>query len=508
MNIAGNYSRKFQQKVLGTIKANHLMEQGDTVIVGVSGGPDSVCLLHVLHSLSGILGIKLHAVHINHMLRAEEALADEEYTATLCNSLGISLFAVHKDIADMAERLGMSVEEAGREARYREFEAYANSVGAVRIAVAHNRNDQAETVMMHLIRGSGLAGLSGMEYRRGAVIRPLLNISREEIERYCKAAGLSPRIDSSNLRSDFTRNRVRLNLFPYIDKNFGTDVAESLYRLSTHAAEDNAYLDQCAEPAYQKCLSGGQNSHAGSAGYSGNTGNTGADSGSDKRVSLNLDRLRELHPAILIRVLRMAVCAIAGSSTGVGSTHYNSLKDLVYNGKTGIKTELPRGLRAYVTYGRLEIYIENNFSALKEIPDRKRCTGFDVALAVPGTAYISELQASLDISLENAGHIDNYGRMGYNSLVQFFDYDCLKSGINIRNRRDGDVFKPLKSNGTKKLKEYFIDTKVPREIRDEIPLVCIGNEIVWVIGNKISDKFKVTENTKSVLKMEYNRRTL
>ncbi len=495
MNIASNYSREFQQRVFGTIQTNHLMEQGDAVVVGVSGGPDSVCLIHVLHALSETLGIKLHAVHVNHMLRAEEAQADEEYTATLCEGLAIPLFIVRTDIAEMAEKLGMSIEEAGREARYHEFEAYAQSVGAVRIAVAHNRSDQAETVMMHLIRGSGMAGLAGMDYRRGAVIRPLLNISRGDIEQYCKASGLSPRIDSSNLKSDFARNRVRLDLLPSIDKNFGTDVVESLYRLSIHATEDNSYLDQCAETAYQTCLD------------SRNDGPVIADTGVDKRVRFKLDGLIGLHPAILNRVLRMAVCVIEGSSTGMGSVHYNSLKSLIAGGKTGTRTELPHGLRAYVTYGRLEMYIENNSSGSREKAEQRKSSGFFTTLIIPGTTYIPELQASLEISLENAGHIDNYGRIGYNSLVQFFDYDCIKRGINIRNRRDGDIFKPFKSNGTKKLKEYFIDKKIPREHRDEIPLVCIENEAIWVIGYKISDKFKVTENTKSVLKMEYNRRT-
>ncbi len=477
------------------------------MVIGVSGGPDSVCLLHVLHSLSNTLGIELHAVHINHMLRAEEAQADEEYTSALCEELNVSLFIVRTDIVQMAERLGMSIEEAGREARYHEFDAYARNVGAARIAVAHNRNDQAETVMMHLIRGSGIAGLAGMDYRRGAVIRPLLNIAREEIEQYCKASGLSPRIDSSNLKSDFTRNRVRLELFPYIDKSFGTDVVESLYRLSAHAAQDNGYLDQCANLAYQTCLSGRKAGQAADQSAS-QPDRQPADTGPDKRVSLKLDRLGELHPAILGRVLKMAVCDIAGSSTGIGSVHYNMLKNLAANGRTGARAELPHSLRACVTYGELEIYVENNSSGGKEAAKQKKTAGFDIALIVPGTTEIPELQAFLNTSIENFNHIDYYGKIGYNSLVQFFDYDCLKRGINIRNRRNRDIFKPFKSNGTKKLKEYFIDTKIPRERRDEIPLICIDNEIVWVIGNKISDKFKVTENTKSVLKMEYNRRTL
>lgn len=511
MKTVNSISIQFRQKILATIKINHLIDQDDAVVVGVSGGPDSICLLHVLHSISDVLGFKIHAIHINHMLRADEADADEAYVKELCNDLDIPLSIVRVNIAEMAEKAGMSLEEAGREARYREFAAYAADVGASGIAVAHNRNDQAETVMMHIIRGSGTAGLAGMEFRRGAVIRPLLDIGREEIEQYCKSAGLSPRTDSSNLMSDFTRNRVRLELFPYINRSFGTDIIESLCRLSSHSADDNNYLEQCAAEIYTSCIDHKSVGQADAAVTDPvDTGINGIDTAgtvTGKRIYLKIIRLKDLHPAILVRVMKIAVCEIIGNTTGIGSVHYDLLAGLVSNGRTGMKAELPHGLRAEISYGTLVLFIVNT-SSEKQESSMLKYTSFEADLTVTGTTFVPELQASISASLDTAENIDNYSNIRYNSLVQFFDYDRLKMGINIRNRRDGDIFKPFKSNGTKKLKEYFIDNKIPRELRNSIPLVCMGKEVVWVIGHKISDKFRVTENTKSVLRMEYNRRAL
>ena len=481
MNTEDNFIRQFRQKIRNTILEHRLTEKGCGVVVGVSGGPDSVCLLHVLHSLSEDLDIKLTAVHVNHMLRGEEALADELYTAELCEKLGISMFTVKANVRAIAEKSGMSVEEAGREVRYREFRRRAEAVGASRIAVAHNRNDQAETVMMHIIRGTGTTGLSGMEYRRGNVIRPLLGTSRNEIERYCVEAGLHFRTDSTNLKCEFSRNRIRLELFPYIEEKFGADIVESLCRLSDHAAQDDGFLRRCAATAYEKCR-------------------TQKETG---RVCLNLEQLGTLDPAILARVFRQAVTDAAGSCSGVGDVHYTALAELAKKGNTGMRAELPGGLKAEVSYGIIKIYTGHTTYA-----GRAETISFGKNIAVPGTTEIPELGASVKSFVYNAGEVDKSIRMGYNSFVQIFDYDGLSGGIHIRNRREGDIFKPVGSTGTKKLKKYFIDKKIPREMRGRIPLVCIGGEVIWIIGHKISDKFKVTENTKSILKLEYNRRTL
>ena len=483
MNITDSYISQFQRKVLDTIeglpqKGSHLIEQGEGVVVGLSGGYDSVCLLHVLHSLSEILNIKLYAVHINHMLRGMEANADEQYAAELCRELGIQFSAIHVDVGAIAEECGVSLEEAGRDVRYREFYECAKAVGAAKIAVAHNRNDQAETVMMHIIRGSGTAGLVGMEYQRGIIIRPILDITRDEIERYCREAGLSPRTDSSNLTEEFARNRVRLGLFPYISENFGINMVDSLCRLSVHAAEDNSFIDQCAQDAYNDAIS---NKKIG-------------------MIELKGEKLSELAPAIRNRVFKLAIVHIAGSSTGISSIHYGFLSELVIKGRTGAQAELPGGIRAIYSYGTLKIIDSET------VPIDAEPVKFSRTVDIPGTVFIPELNAELTATILSDINIESCRSLGYNPFMQFFDYGMMNKGINIRNRQKGDFFKPFRSNGTKKLKEYFIDIKIPREQRDRIPLLCIESEVVWVIGDKISDKFRVTENTKSVLKIQYKRR--
>ncbi len=474
-----SFNTNFTEKILAAIQENRLVEPGDGVVVGVSGGPDSVCLLHVLHSLQELLKIKLYAVHINHMLRGKEADDDEEYTAALCSRLGITLEIIRRDVAAAAASSGSSLEETGREIRYSEFQKYASAAGASRIAVAHNRNDQAETVMMHIIRGTGTAGLSGMEYKRDNIIRPLLGAGRNEIEAYCREAGLSPRTDSSNLEQDYTRNKVRLGLFPYINEKFGANIVDSLCRMSQNASMDESFLDKCASESFEKAVCERK----------------------PGMVCLDLGQLRDLEPAIKMRVLRIALVNVSGSAKGVGSVHYNALLELIDKGTTGSAAELPRGIRAVVSYNLIRI-----FSLSAANAENKSEEEYTMQLLIPGTVLIPVLGSEITASVIMPEYIDKYGTVGYNPNVQYFDYDKVNQGINIRNRRTGDIFKPLNSNGTKKLKEYFIDTKIPREDRGSIPLIATGNEIVWIVGHKISDKFKVTENTKTVLKIEHNRR--
>ena len=460
------------KKVLETITSHKLVKNGDAVLAAVSGGPDSVCLLHVLFSLSGELGISLFAIHINHMLRGSESDADEQYAKVLCGKLGIPIRSVSVDISELSRSRGISLEEAGREARYAEFEKYADETGAAVIAVAHNRNDQAETVLMHILRGSGLTGLSGMGLRRGRVIRPLLETNRSEIDEYCREQKLEPRIDSTNLKEDFTRNRVRLKLIPFINSNFEVDLTGSLCRISKLAGQDSSYLEKCAEEEYAASL---------------------VKAGSDF-IQLKLEALKRLHPAIMSRVLRLSLQKLTGSLKGIESIHMDILSDLVYQGGTGPVVQLPRNIRAGISYGILKIYLEK---------EEKPASVFNRKIQVPGQTLVKEITSVIKAEiLEKSAEIDKYGKLGYNSMTQFFDYDLLKEGINIRNRAAGDIFKPYKSNGTKKLKEFFIDSKIPRDLRDEIPVIAIGNEVVWVAGFKISDKFKLTENTKSVLKLE------
>jgi tRNA(Ile)-lysidine synthase len=467
------------EKVKNTIAQNRLINCGDRIVVALSGGPDSVCLLHALYSLTNKLNIKLYAVHINHMLRGQEADEDEAYARELCQSFGVNFNSVSRDVAGISKSSGISIEEAGREARYQEFYRYADSVGADSIAVAHNREDQAETVLMHIIRGSGLTGLVGMGYKRDRIIRPLLDIQRYEIEEYCLKNALKPRIDSTNLQNIYSRNKIRLDIIPKISGAFGVDFAESLVRLSSLASCDNDFMEHTAAEIYSECVK----------------------SSGKGFVHLKLAGLKGLHQALLGRVFRMALNETAGSIKGIESKHIDAMSHLAREGMTGPVIQLPRGIRATISYELLKIYIEED----------DVFADFEKTMRVPGLTKVLELDSEIiaeifeisDAFDEISNAVEKYSNIRYNSLVQFFDYDSLIKGIYIRNRREGDMFKPFKSNGSKKLKEYFIDLKIPRETRSKIPLIASEYEIVWVIRHKISDKFKVTENTKLVLRLEW-----
>jgi tRNA(Ile)-lysidine synthase len=461
-------------KIIDTINTYNLIEKGDNIVVGLSGGPDSVCLLHILYFLADQFNTGVFAVHINHMLRGEESEGDEQYVRELCRKLSIPLYVFRHDIKAASINKGISIEVTGREVRYNRFNHIADKVGAAKIAVAHNRNDQAETVLFNLIRGTGLDGLKGMEYKTGRVIRPLLNIDRKDIEAYCLENSLFPRIDSTNMESIYTRNKIRLDLIPYIDKLFNSNIVESIARMSFLVGDDYDYLEECVSKIYERCVTR----------FQGNA------------VWLNLEKLLKVHPAIQKRLIRRAIKQVKGSLKDVESIHLESVLGLCKDGKTGSQIHLPDNIRALKSYETMKIFVHHN-TIFQPV--------FDLSLKIPGITYIEALQASVKVSLKKGPLIiEDYRNIRYNSLVQFFDYDRLGNEIRVRNRRNGDRFKPYLSSGTKKLKEYFIDNKIPRGIRNTIPLIAIENEIVWVIGYKISDKFKVTENTKSILKVEYN----
>jgi tRNA(Ile)-lysidine synthase len=409
------------------------------------------------------------------MLRGKESDEDENYITELCSKLGIPLHVKAYNINEISKTMKISLEEAGREVRYKEFESFASSVGASKIAVAHNKNDQAETIIMRIIRGTGLDGLKGMGHRRDNVIRPLLDIDRKEIEAYCVENSLHPRIDSSNLESIYTRNRIRLELIPGINNMFDTDIVESIYRMSLLLRDDYELIEKNVLDIYSNCV----------------------EKKGDKSITLNLNKLMECTPAAYKRIFRISISEIKGDLKGIENIHIECITDLMLHGGTGSVLHLPEGLRVKKSYTSIVIYTKIKEEAL--------C--FDEIVKVPGRTIIKALQCSFDAELEtydSSRHIKNSG----DSLEQIFDYEKLKTGINIRNRRIGDSFKPLNSIGTKKLKEYFIDQKIPREERGGIPLVAKNNEIVWIVGYKISDKFKVTENTKSILKLKYNMKNM
>lgn len=454
--------------VIETINKYNMISRGDRIIVGVSGGPDSISLLHILHCISGEFSIYIHAAHLNHMLRGREADLDTEYVKSFCERMGIPCSVKYADINRLSNETGLSIEEAGRKARYDFFSGLAGEIGATKIALAHNMNDQAETILMRLMRGAGIDGLCGIKpVRDGIYIRPLIETPRSEIEKYCRENKLSPRIDSTNLEPVYTRNRIRLKLIPYIKENFNSRIEYSLSLMSRLLNEDNDFLNEYVNNIY------------------------GTIAGKDKgKVLIDVGLLKPYPVSIKKRIIRKAISEVRGDLVGIENKHVELSLSIAEGGLTGAAVELPGGIKAVKSYNFLEI-----LHCCSESPCR-----FSYGLHVPGSVNIDETGARLKSKVMESLPED-YKKSG--RFIKYFDYDKIESNLTVRCRQEGDYIVPLGMRGRKKIKELFIDNKIPKDERSSIPLVAANSEVIWVIGYNINDNYKITNGTKKILKLEY-----
>ncbi|HHY76985.1 MAG TPA: tRNA lysidine(34) synthetase TilS, partial [Clostridiales bacterium] len=267
-----------------TIKKYNMLNYGDSVVVGFSGGPDSICLLHILMELKDKLGLNIYAAHLNHQFRGKEADEDALFVENICKEWGIQVYVKTFNVPAYAKEKGLSSEEAGREIRYKLFYEVAEKVNANKIAIAHNMNDNAETVLMNLFRGSGIEGLKGIEAVRDKIIRPLINVRRDEIESYCREKKLNPRIDKTNLEPIYSRNRIRLELIPYIEKHFNSNIMSTLQRLSEIANMENDFLNKEAEKLFLEIAMVSKNS-----------------------IQYSINKIKNVHPALVRRIIRLGI---------------------------------------------------------------------------------------------------------------------------------------------------------------------------------------------------------
>ncbi len=441
----------FLQKVRKTIIEHNLVQQGERIIVGVSGGPDSVCMLHVLNELREEYGLDLVVVHVNHNLRGKASDGDQTYTEKLCHSLGIECRAYSFDVEELAKDWKMSIEEAGRKARYEAFEEVWDTAGGDKIAVAHNQNDQAETLLMRILRGTGTDGMAGIEYMRDKkVIRPLLDITRAEIEKYCIDNKLEPRMDATNEEAIHTRNKIRLELIPFIQQNFSDNIIQNLSKLAKIAQEDkDALYEWTDEIVFKDNL-------------------TGWELPMINKQSVWKSVFRKQHISIQKRIILRKFAKI-GLRQGIGTIHLDNAIKLIYDDKTSAKMDFPHGYQLRIGYEDIEFL-------LPSIPEDRRTEDHIMEWEV-----VTEKPEELP---EN---------------TKVFDYDKLESDPVLRTRREGDFISPLGMEGTQKLKEFFIDKKIPADMRGQVPLVCVGSQVVWIVGYRISERFKIDEDTKNFI---------
>lgn len=457
-----------RDKVLECINKNNLIEPGDNVLIGVSGGPDSMALLYVLMEIKSIIPFSIYIAHVNHGVRGLEADMDEQFVKEEAQKNNIPYYSKRIDMEGYAREHKLSREDAGRILRYGFFRDIISSLGGGKIAVAHNKNDQAETVMMRFLRGSGIDGLKGMDYISGNVIRPILDISRFEIEDYIKLHKIETRLDRTNLETVYNRNKIRLELIPYIEEHFNPNLVDTLHRTSRIAQMDSDLLQEITLEKYQIVVK-----------YE------------DKNsIILCKDNFLYQHEGIKFRIIRQCIQNLSGKLQGVTEAHVRNVVEL-FKGETGKKINIANGIVAKTSYDDLIIKINEN-----EI-----VSSFNYKIPTGERIYIKELDTYLESLVLPIDKV----QLNFNErFIKFFDYDKIKGDLYLRNRKLGDVFTPFGMRGSKKIKDYFIDEKIPISHRDRIPLlVDDNNNILWIIGMRTSELYKITTETKNVLVVKY-----
>lgn len=466
------------KKVLSYIKDNNLIEPGDKILVALSGGPDSICLLNILFELKEKLQIEIGAAHLNHMLRGEDAFKDEEYVINICKHMNIQCFVKRIDINKYSMEQKISSEMAGRNARYDFFDEIISENGFNKIATAHNANDQAETILFRLMRGTGLEGLCGIKvFRENKVIRPILCLSRYEVEEYIRIKQLSPRIDKTNFEKIYNRNKIRLDILPYMKENFNKDIIQTLNRMSILLQKDNEFIEKSALNYYEKyCIK-----------Y--------------KNHFIIKKGAFEQDEAIVTRILRRAIGEYSKSNYDFEMKHIYDIYYLARN-DSGKTVDLPNKIYAENIYGDIYIKYKNE----------KPIEGDKTKIIVLNKDHIINSVVEFDtfrfdFSVINSDTNNNESiDLNHNSLVKYFDFDKIKNTISIRNRKNGDKITPLGMNGNKKVKDIFIDMKVPKQERDIIPLLCFDEKISWIVGIKLSEEYKLTNKSKNILKVVVERK--
>lgn len=438
------------------IEKNHMIRRGDGIIAAVSGGADSVCLLHLLVDLREKYSLKLRVVHVHHGLRGEEADRDAEFTRGLCSRLRVSCQVLNAGVKEYAKNHSLSEEEAGRILRYKLLEQEAGrwereTDCPVKIAVAHHGDDSAETILYNLFRGSGLQGMGGIRPVRGKIVRPLLCVTREEILRYLAENGLEYCQDSTNQHWDYTRNRMRHRILPEIVKEINPRASQHIRQASEKIRQADEFL-QSAAAAWM-------NSHI-----------------SEDNPDLVPKELLEEAEILQAYVLRRMLAVAAGSEKDLSSRHIDALLDLL-KGAVGRRADLPQGIRAEREYAGLKI--EKN-------------TGIKPAPPEHGT----EIPLEITVFPREKGQENQ--EFPKNQYTKWFDYDKIKGMLSVRTRRTGDYI-TLSGGGRKSVKAYMIDEKIPAARRDSIFLLAEGSHVLWIIGYRISEYYKIGPETATIL---------
>ncbi|MCI4627205.1 MAG: tRNA lysidine(34) synthetase TilS [Candidatus Magnetoovum sp. WYHC-5] len=446
-------------KVCKTLEKFLMLEHNEAVLVCLSGGPDSVCLLHVLHEISKqpkYATLRLFAVYVNHGLRPDEIGGEISLCTELCIKISVPFTVKHLTLKGQKNPEGKQA--LYRQKRYEAFEAVAHELGIQKIALGHNLNDTVETFFINLMRGSGLAGLAGIPPVRQCYIRPLIEVPKPQILDYLYAKNIPFAVDSSNLKDIYARNKLRETLMPTLKLSNLQQIAKT----STIIRQENDYLQRHSNSLYKTALI----------------------KETKDTIELSAAALHGLEIVPLRRVMQSAIKGLIGTLNGIELVHIEYVVRLLKNGKTGQRVTLPKGIRVIKNYDTLLLTTTHVEIILSKY-----------ALYVPGEVLLSE---NGQVIMGN--YVTHYSATKPHQCI--VDGSTVMLPLIIRAREAGDYFYPIGLSGRKKVQDYFVDVKIPRDRRNSVAIVCSGNDIVWIAGYRMDERFKITDKTTCFLKLE------
>lgn len=477
------------KQVASVIKEYSLFKPGDRILLGVSGGPDSVALLSLLFDANCVkpLYSEIIVAHLNHSIREKDADKDEQFVGSLAKKFKISIITEKKNVGEIARDFKMSVEEAARKERYEFFERVATRVGANIIAVGHNADDNAETILHRIIRGTGIVGISGIRLKRKLtrnsiidIVRPLLFIWRKDIITYLKKKNLSYRIDSTNLERDKFRNKIREELIPYLEKNYNPNIKKSLVKLGETAAQNYDFLDEKANVLFEEILLKEEKTDK----YS-------------SEIILDIHKLNKIPQILQQIIIKEAIVKLDIPLKKISFINYkNILNMLNYQ-----KMSLNKVVKDY-----LNIRIEDNELHLSKnkYPREEGLVPNETVIKIPGDTKLLEFNCMVKMRISEIkdGFLEEFKKTKtkYEEIV---DYNKISMPLTLRTRISGDRFWPLGSPGIQKLKDFLINNKVPVLERDTIPIITMNGRPIWIVGFRIDERIRVTTKTKRILIMKY-----
>jgi len=477
---ASHIEKKVHRTVDQTLRTHRMVQNGDAVLVAVSGGADSVALVSILLELAPKYSLRMAIAHLNHCLRQSESDRDETFVAALAKQLELPFHAGREDVRRYQERHRLSPEEAARQVRYGFYDSIAAQYGYRKIALGHHGDDNAELVLMNFLRGSGPLGLSGISpMRDNKIVRPLINLRRSEIMDYVAAKNLDYVTDSSNWDLKYHRNKIRARLMPELESEYNPRLIDSLNRLTAIMGAEEEWIEDLIHPIYEKAIV----------------------SKEKNKLGLSIPELNQQPIAVRRRLIRKAIRWAKGNLRRIAFAHVESVCQLSKIGPISGILDLPDGIRIRRDRKVLMISKEGiNLRRLDGIPFLAATRDYEYSLSGPGKIFIEEAEVHISfIEIPKAQPLD-LQQSGHR--VAFFDMDKLRFPLVIRNFRPGDRFWPLGSSGNQKLKKFFIDHKVSRIERAKCPIVLSRNKIIWIAGHRLDNLVRIGPQTQRILKAE------